>query len=231
MAAKKSAAKKAPRGDGLKILAPEKVDLAQLNFAAYNPRSMPPDKMKALEASIEEHGVVVSLVVQKSTNTVIGGHQRIRAVRAVCKRKGWKVPTQLWAYVLDVDDRTAKRLNIALNNVEGEFDPLKLGELLRDINGQAPLGDLDALGMGFDLKQIDGLLKLGAVPDLPGTGGAPLGDQLRTFAKSPTLSIEFETEKQRDETRDKLAEMIRAKKDAKAGTFVLAALGTYRPGP
>lgn len=230
MAAKKRADKALP-ADGLKVFAPEKVDLASLNFAAYNPRSMPPDKMKALERSIEEHGVVVSLVVQKGSGTVIGGHQRIRAIRAVCKRRGWKVPAEAWAYVLDVDDRTAKRLNVTLNNVEGEFDPLKLGELLRDINGQAPLGDLDALGMGFDLKQIDGLLKLGAVPDLPGAGGAPSGGQLRTFAKSPTLSVEFETEKERDETRDRLAEMIRTRKDAKAGTFVLAALGTYRPGP
>jgi ParB-like chromosome segregation protein Spo0J len=209
---------------------PEKVNLADLNFAPYNPRSMPAKEREALEANIEEHGVITSLVVQKKGRTVIGGHQRIRAIRAVCKRRKWTVPSEVWAYVLDVDDRTAKRLNIALNNVHGEFDAHMLGEVLRSINDEAPLVERETLALAFDLKQLDGLLKVGEVPDLSAASTGP-GTQSRSIAKTPTLSIEFATEQERDKARDILAEMIRARKDAKPGTFVLAALVIYRPGP
>lgn len=226
---KKAKPRPAP-GAGLKILDPERVALADLHFAAYNPRVMPRDKMQALEASIEEHGVVQSFVVQRraddgTPNVVIAGHQRTTAIRALCKRRKWPVPDHGWAYVLDVDDRTAKRMNVALNNVEGEFDPLKLGELLRGVNDAAPIGDVEALGMGLHLGQIGELLKIGGavLPD----AGSP--QRLSTFAKAPTLSIEFDTAEQRDAARDRLAEAIRGKKDLKAGTVVSAALAVYRP--
>lgn len=230
MAAKKKQGKTAAKGDALKILNPVRVLLAELHFATYNPRVMPREKMEALEASIEEHGVVQSFVLQRrsedgTTNVVIAGHQRTTAIRNVCKRRKWPVPDHGWAYVLDVDDRTAKRLNVALNNIEGEFDPLKLGELLRSVNDIAPIGDVEALGMGLQLGQVGELLKIGGVPLAP-TGG---GQKLTTFAKAPTLSIEFDTAEQRDAVRDRLAEAIRGKKDLKAGSIVSAALSVYRP--
>lgn len=232
MAAKKTAKRRSgseETGD-LKILAPESVELAALSFATYNPRVMPREKMEGLERSIEEHGVVATLVVQRRSDdgtpsVVIGGHQRIAAIRAVCKRRKWQMPKSVWAYVLDVDDRTAKRLNVALNNIEGEFDPLKLGELLRSVNDAAQIGELDALGMGLNLGQVGELLKIGGMPLVP--SGPP--QKLSSFAKAPTLSIEFDTAEQRDAVRDRLAEAIRSKKDLKAGTIVSAALAVYRP--
>lgn len=233
MATKKTAKPKVARRDksaGLKILDPESVPLEAMSFAAYNPRVMPRAKMEGLERSIEEHGVVATLVLQRKAddgtpNVVIGGHQRIAAIRAVCKRLKTKPPERAWAYVLDVDDRTAKRLNVALNNLEGEFDPLKLGELLRSVNDAAPIGDLDALGMGLGMAQVGELLKIGGVPPLD----APTPQKLTSFAKAPSLSIEFDTAEQRDAVREKLAEAIRGKKDLKAGSVVSAALAVYRP--
>lgn len=229
MTTKKTPKAKQSAGKGLKILDPDRTKLADMNFAPYNPRVMPREKMEGLERSVEEHGVVAVLVVQRKAddgtpNVVIGGHQRIAAIRNVAKRLKTPPPEHVWAYVLDVDDRTAKRLNVALNNLEGEFDPMKLGELLRSVNDAASIGDVEALGMGLNLGQVGELLKIGGAPPI-----APPPQRLASFAKAPTLSIEFDTDAQRDAVRDRLAEAIRGKKDLKAGTIVSAALSVWKP--
>lgn len=224
----KSRSKRAAPGGGLKVFEPVRVRLDDCKFAKYNPRVMPPDKREALERSIEEHGVVATLALQKSSNTVIAGHQRIDAIRAVCRRNDWPVPEEVWAYVLDVDDRTAKRLNVALNNVEGEFDPLRLSELLRSVNDESPLADGEVLGMGLDLKDLPQLLTIGEPPSEDAGGPTPGPRSRTTPGASPELKIEFATESERDEARDALAEMVRRDRSKKPGAFVLAAIRALR---
>ena len=114
----------------VKIPAPRKVRLAELNFAPYNPRIMPPAEMRKLKASMRKHGLVLNLVVQEQGMVLIGGHQRVDALRSICADDGVAAPEEVWATVLDVPDDEAKQLNVSLNKIGGEFDPFRLGELL-----------------------------------------------------------------------------------------------------
>lgn len=211
---------------------PVEVDLATIEFAPYNPRLISDQAMKALEASIEKHGVVLNLVVQRWSeeyqkhNVLIGGHQRVRAVRKWCKDRGLPPPARAWAVVLDVDDATAKQLNVSLNNVEGEFDAFKLGELFAGIRNMMTVSDIDATG--FSPDQLDELQRLTRPPEeLAAELERQAEQSVGGFAKSVTLSIEFDTVEQRDEAKTILKAMV-ADGKIRAGVLLLTLLKSDR---
>jgi DNA modification methylase len=109
---------------------------------------MPEAEMHKLVRSIEAFGLVEPLVVRRSDNLVIGGHQRLEAAKALGMTK---VPV---VYV-EIGDAQAKALNLALNKIRGEFDLPKLGELLDELR---ELPDFDVTLSGFDDGEIDELL-------------------------------------------------------------------------
>jgi DNA modification methylase len=109
---------------------------------------MPDAEMEKLRRSIEAFGFVEPVVVRRKDNTVIGGHQRLEAAKALGLKK---VPV---VYV-DVSEQEAKALNLALNRIQGEWDLPKLGELLEELRD---LPSLDETLSGFDDREIDALL-------------------------------------------------------------------------
>jgi ParB-like chromosome segregation protein Spo0J len=201
MATKKKESKVAA---GLKVPVPQQVELKGLQFAPYNPRSISRETMGSLKASLLKHGMVLTLVVQKRSEAhgpmvLIGGHQRVRAMRELCAEKKWAEPAQVSAVVLDVGDAEAKQLNVSLNNIEGEFDPYKLGEMFRDIRPDMTMDDV--LATGFAPVEIDEMIGLLANPD---DAARLLEDNigdLGGFGASITLSIEFATVEGRDEAK------------------------------
>lgn len=202
---------------GISFPEPKKVLLSSINFAPYNPRTITPGKMKSLKASLEKHGLVLNLVVQKKGMVLIGGHQRVRAMRELCEEKKWDVPTHVWAIVLDVPDAIAKQLNVTLNNVEGEFDAYRLGELFASI--EAELTPLDMLSTGFDEKEIRELIDIAKPPEEL----AQTNEEPGEFARSVTLSVEFNTVEERDQAKTILMEAVKGQ-SKKPGTILLSAL-------
>jgi ParB-like chromosome segregation protein Spo0J len=194
----------ASKPEGLKVPVPQQVKLADLQFAPYNPRSISREVMGALKASLRKHGMVLTLVVQKLSGAhgpmvLIGGHQRVRAMRELCAAEGWPEPAEVSAVVLDVGDAEAKQLNVSLNNIEGEFDPYKLGEMFRDIRPAMTMDDV--LATGFAPVEIDEMINLLASPDdAARLLEENIGD-LGGFGSSITLSIEFATVESRDEAK------------------------------
>ncbi len=126
----------------------EQVSADRLRPSPYNPRQMPQAEMEKLKRSIEEFGFVEPVVVRRQDATVIGGHQRLEAARALGMKR---VPV----VYLDVTEAEAKTLNVALNKIHGEWDLPKLGELLK---GLRDLPDLDETLSGFDEVEMDDLL-------------------------------------------------------------------------
>jgi len=92
--------------------------------------------------------VVEPLVVRRSDRLVIGGNQRLAAVRIV----GLETVPVVFIQISDVE---ARILNLALNRIQGTWDLPKLGELLEELTD---LPDLDVDLTGFDLPEIDDLL-------------------------------------------------------------------------
>ena len=98
--------------------------------------------------SIETFGLVEPLVVRRSDQLLIGGHQRLEAAKALGLRK---VPVVF----VEVSDEQAKELNLALNKIQGEWDLPKLGELLDELR---LLPDFGMALTGFDGPEIEDLL-------------------------------------------------------------------------
>ncbi len=220
---KTSTAKKKAVASGLSVPTPEQVKLADLQFAPYNPRTISKGTMDSLKASMVKHGMVLTLVVQRTSeqygeSILIGGHQRVRAMRELCAERGWPVPVTVPAVVLDVQDPEAKQLNVSLNNIEADFDPHKLGEMFRDIRPTMTMDDV--LASGFEPVEIDGMIELLTVP--PEAGKSEGGEELSGFGASITLSIEFSTVEARDEAKA-LLKAATANGD-KAGDLVLGTI-------
>jgi DNA modification methylase len=109
---------------------------------------MPEAEMHKLVRSIETFGLVEPLVVRRSDNLVIGGHQRLGAAKAL----GLKTVPVVY---VDLSDAEAKVLNVGLNRIQGQWDLPKLGELLDELR---LLPDFDVTLSGFDEREIDDLL-------------------------------------------------------------------------
>ena len=190
---------------------PVSVDPTKLNPAPYNPRKIGKRMMQALKASIREHGFVEPVVVQKKGTIIIGGHQRVRALLDICREQNLEVP-RIPAVVLDIDDRKARLLNLALNKVTGDFDNDLLSTMLGDLRNEAALSVDEILSSGFTQKEIDHIISKG----MP-------GDDIGDFAQSVTLSLKFDTVEQRDTVKAILVERA-AKLGKKPGAVVHALL-------
>tara|TARA_R100000700_G_scaffold28688_1_gene35538 strand:+ start:220 stop:726 length:507 start_codon:yes stop_codon:yes gene_type:complete len=92
----------------------EKVKIAELNPAEYNPRRMTNKQYEDLRNSLEKFGLVDPIIIN-SDNTVVGGHQRLRIMR--------EMGAELVPVVrVNLSKEDEKELNIRLNKNSGEFD-------------------------------------------------------------------------------------------------------------
>ena len=113
-------------------------DLLQM-AAPYNPRTISDHDLEALARSMHAFGVVEPVVVNRRTNRIVGGHQRVKAA-------GLSGIEELPVVHVDLDEAQEKQLNIALNRISGEFDMEKLAEIMKE---------LDAAGADLDLTGLD----------------------------------------------------------------------------
>ena len=149
-----------------------KSEVAELNrsaihLASYNPRVIKDEEKKALKRIIKKYGLVGGIVVNKQTGfTVVSGHQRISVMDELqkydskTKAKDYKLRVD----VIDVDPKTEKELNIAMNNpnAQGEWDRDKLAEIIPGIDYKdcgLTEADLSLIGLDymFQTKEEEGL--------------------------------------------------------------------------
>ena len=122
--------------------------------APYNPRQISDHDLMALGRSMTTFGVVEPIVVNRRTNRIVGGHQRVKAAEGAGVE-------QLPLVHVARDGAAEKQLNIALNRISGEFDLDKLTDLLKELN----LGGADLELTGFTHTEIDELLGGLQTPD------------------------------------------------------------------
>jgi hypothetical protein len=104
-----------------------KVKIAELKQAEYNPRQITKRQYEDLKKSLEKFGLVDPIIIN-SDNTVIGGHQRLRIVTEL---GATEVPTVR----LNLSKEDERELNIRLNKNTGEFN-------------------LDLLANHFDMEEL-----------------------------------------------------------------------------
>ena len=129
----------------------KRVQIAEINRARYNPRVKlkPGDPaFEKLKRSVETYGVVAALVVNKQTGNLVAGHQRLSVIEHLGYDEADVVEVDL-----SIEDE--KALNIALNNIQGEWDPQKLGDVLEELLN---IPDFDTTITGFDLPDIHAIV-------------------------------------------------------------------------
>jgi DNA modification methylase len=123
--------------------------ISELRADPLNARQHPELNLDAIVGSLARFGQAEPLVVQRGTNRIIAGHGRLAAMQ----RLKW---TECDVVELDVDDRTAKALGIALNR-SGElatWDEQLLATLLAELKEDGELA-----GTGFSEADVDALVR------------------------------------------------------------------------
>ena len=137
----------------------EKININQIKPAEYNPRIMKPSEALKLKNNLETFGLVDPIIVDLTdNNTVIGGHQRLEALKEIDEDMDLKLlrlgdiglifrETEL--HIKDKNDQ--KALNLSLNKIQGEWDWGKVDEVLLDLNDDGYQIELT----GFDDSEIE----------------------------------------------------------------------------
>jgi ParB-like chromosome segregation protein Spo0J len=147
----------------------EKLKIAELNPAEYNPRKMTNKQYEDLKNSLEKFGLVDPIIIN-ADNTVVGGHQRLRIMRELGAEY---VPTVR----VNLSKEDEKELNIRLNKNTGEFDIDVLANNF-EVDELKDWGFKD-VELGFNIDKID-------EPNFD-----ELTDDLKV--KPPTIKITFES--------------------------------------
>jgi len=119
-------------------------NIKELIAAIYNPRYINKNDFEQLKKSIDTFGTVEPAVINMNKhrlNTIIGGHQRLRAAQEL----GYKV---FPCVELDLNEKQERELNIRLNKNTGQFDFDKLAN-------EFDMGDLQ--DWGFDESEFLGI--------------------------------------------------------------------------
>ena len=154
--------------------------LADLKPAPYNPRTISTESLEGLSKSLGRFGLVEPVVWNQRSGYIVGGHQRVVALRNAGVKEAQVV-------VIDLSAKEEKELNIALNNLSGDWDYAKLRDLLKDIEPS----EKDREVLGFSSSELATLLKwgedVGATPD-GGVGMTP-DERLEIFENNAIKQI------------------------------------------
>lgn len=141
--------------------------LADIVPAEYNPRVTLTEadfEYKALKASIDEFGLVVPLVVNERTGTLVSGHQRLNVML-----KNGVEETEV--VVVDMEPEKEKALCIAMNKVGGQWDYGLLADIMEELRNS----EIDTTATGFSSNEIAELLgelqeEARDIPEVDGVG-------------------------------------------------------------
>lgn len=137
----------------------KRMRLKDLRPADYNPRRMPAEQAARLREGLERWGQVQSIVWNKRTGNIVGGHQRVEALEAIAEKEADVT-------IVDLDPVDERLLNVALNKVHGEWDEQRLVPLLQELKVTA--SDLLHL-TGYGGQELADLLGTKVVPAPGGT--------------------------------------------------------------
>ena len=122
----------------------EKVKIAELNPAEYNPRKMTNKQYEDLRNSLEKFGCV-DPIIKNADNTIVGGHQRVRIMR--------ELGAELVPVVrVNLSKEDEKELNIRLNKNTAEWDMDTLCNF--DIDDLLDWG-FKHVELGFNIDKIE----------------------------------------------------------------------------
>jgi ParB-like chromosome segregation protein Spo0J len=147
----------------------QRVALDDLSTFDDNPRTIDPEGLDRLSASLRRFGLYVPLVVWPDPArglVVVGGNQRLTALRRM-RDAGEPVPSEIPVVVLDCSEVEARTIVLRDNTHDGEWEWSSLSAYLSDLVETD--SELDLASTGFDREVLDELVALGSDPLLAAT--------------------------------------------------------------
>ncbi len=132
------------------IMRIETIPIKKIKRAKYNPRRdlKPGDpEYQSLKRVIDRFGFLLPLVWNERTGVLVGGHQRLSVLEA-------EGATEVTVSVVDLDEAHERALNVALNNIEGDWDNEVLIRVLSELKDSGS----DLALTGFDDEELMRLL-------------------------------------------------------------------------
>lgn len=163
----------------------EEIDIDLLVTDQENAREHPEENIEAIKNSIAKFHQVEPLVVQKSTKMVIGGNARLQCL----KEMGYK---KVFVYQLDLDDKSAKALALALNKT-GDLSTWDVDNLKLAVNDLIDT-DFNMIDFGFNPDELHDLIDLPDLPDLSSHDEVKVEVESSEDDEQETTSIERDTE-------------------------------------
>jgi len=170
----------------------KKFMLSQLTAAEYNPRVIDESALEGLAHSISRFGCVEPIVVnvKGGANTIVGGHQRLRALEQL----GVK---DVICVTVSCSKADEKLLNLTLNNpaIQGQFIE-DIGEYIEKL--RADLGDdKEYLALRIDKMRDDIFNDIDEanMPDLPDSDRVPFQQMTFTLHDSQVEIVKKAIEK------------------------------------
>ena len=102
--------------------------IKKLKEAPYNPRKISKLMLEKLKQSIQKFGYIEPIIYNKRTGYVVGGNQRLKALREL-----YGDNYEVKVIELDLNEEQEKTLNIALNKITGTWDFDKLKEIVNKL--------------------------------------------------------------------------------------------------
>ena len=187
----------------------QKIKIEKLIPALYNPRKdlQPGDpEYEKLKRSIQEFGYVEPVIWNKRTGNIVGGHQRYKVLLDMGAQ-------EIDCVVVDLDETKEKALNLALNKIQGDWDYLKLKDVLQDLD----TGEFDLELTGFDMDEIEDLMTQYHIDfdefDGEGDGGGSYvstGNKVRVVIGALMFDINDDDHSIYEKTKDADAEIVKA---------------------
>ncbi len=166
----------------------ERISRGDIKTVPWNPRTIDKAAKKRLEKILRKTGLVDTLVYNKRSGNLVGGHQRLSIIDAIEGSPNFSLDVA----VVDIDDAAERELNVALNasGAQSVFDAVKLEDLFS--------GGAD-LSLAFDEMELQVMF--------------PESDKVKSM-----FSLDSQPEAVKDTVKDlgELAEMKRRKNEWKA---------------
>ena len=163
--------------------------ISDLKAAPYNPRTVTPEALAALQTSLGEFGDIAGFTWNKRTGHLVSGHQRLEALRqkhgsklkltggAIVTPDGERFPVRVVNWPVERE----KAANLAANSplLAGSFDPGGLEAVLTDLNAAEGLGTLlSDLRLGELQPSAGDLLSMAGDGEEPEAKGEDAGDDV-----------------------------------------------------
>ena len=144
----------------------ETINITEIVPSEYNPRKITGEEYTKLSNSIKEFGFVDPIIINLKNKHIIGGHQRYSVLLDEYIQDKLKYSTLYMLPLGDIgwifpetelkieNNNTEKALNIALNQISGEWDTSKLEEIFQDLQLEGFNTELTGFN-SLDLEELN----------------------------------------------------------------------------